>query len=343
MPEETIDMFDVDITTTGQTVRAASSLITQGKWRFWTLTMYSNMLAETCMVVPRNEDPIKGFQRRLERRRAEAIAQYIDSGFGTIPGSIILSAQEDAKFSYNSASKLVSFRKTPHSFLILDGQHRVYGFGLADKHLRVPVVIYSNLTREQECRLFLDINTKQRPVSTELILDIKRLAQDETPTEARKRDVFDLFATEADSPLMGLTSPHERQAGKISRVTFNQALRQIEHTFDIQAPPHQYPILSAYLHACKSRLRSKHAEDSLANPTLFKTLFSLFPAIAERVKLRYGDEYTADHFSEILVPVFNKVRGSALKKPPASVKELLNVFDRAVRSGFSISGNSTAA
>ena len=34
----------------------------------------------------------------------------------------------------------------PEAFLILDGQHRVYGFSLAKTSLRVPVVIYNNLT-----------------------------------------------------------------------------------------------------------------------------------------------------------------------------------------------------
>jgi DGQHR domain-containing protein len=76
------------------------SLVTQGKYRFYTLTMPSDVLADTCTVDMRAEKPISGFQRRLDIRRARDIATYIDSGFGTIPGSIVLSAQKDANLNY---------------------------------------------------------------------------------------------------------------------------------------------------------------------------------------------------------------------------------------------------
>lgn len=151
-----------------------ASLIIQGKHRFFTLSMPSDVLAETCIVEPRNEEPIVGFQRALDERRAQEIARYIDSGFGTIPSSIVLSAQEDAQLEYRRKTRTLSFAKTERAFLILDGQHRVFGFKLAASRLRVPVVIYNNLNRTEECRLFIDINTKQRPVPNELLLDIKR-------------------------------------------------------------------------------------------------------------------------------------------------------------------------
>jgi DGQHR domain-containing protein len=113
---------------TGDTISYTASLVRQGKYRFFTLTMPSNILAATCTVDKRIENPILGFQRRLDIRRAREIARYIDSGFGTIPGSIILSAQPEADFKYNRAKRTISFKKNPRAFLILDGQHRVYGF-----------------------------------------------------------------------------------------------------------------------------------------------------------------------------------------------------------------------
>lgn len=86
--------------------------------------MPSDVLAETCIVEPRNEEPIEGFQRALDERRARDIANYIDSGFGTIPSSIVLSAQTDADLQYRRTTRTLSFQKTPRAFLILDGQHR---------------------------------------------------------------------------------------------------------------------------------------------------------------------------------------------------------------------------
>src|ERR1700733_6377195 len=207
------------------------SLVTQGKHRFYSLTMPSEVLAKTCTVDTRVDNPLDGFQRRLDSRRAEEIARYIDEGMGTIPTSIVLSAQEEAELKYDRSKRSITFKVTPRSFLILDGQHRVFGFAKATTTLRVPVVIYNSLSRAEECRLFIDINTKQRPVPNELLLDIKRMAETETEVESLARDVFDLFANREDSPLRGLMSPSSKARGKLSRVTFNTALKPIFSTF----------------------------------------------------------------------------------------------------------------
>ena len=79
-------------TTTISTV----SLITQGKHKFYSFTMESDILAKVCFVISRDEDPTTGFQRNLDERRAREIADYIDNGLGTIPSSIVLSAQKEA-------------------------------------------------------------------------------------------------------------------------------------------------------------------------------------------------------------------------------------------------------
>jgi hypothetical protein len=157
--EEAEELADLD---TGKFESYAASLLSQGRHRFYTLAMPSDVLAETCVVDLRSKNPIDGFQRNLDKRRAQEIANYIDKGFGTIPTSIVLSAQKIASLNYTGAKRTLRFRKTPGAFLILDGQHRVYGFHEAESRIRVPVVIYNNLSRAEECRLFMDINTKQR-------------------------------------------------------------------------------------------------------------------------------------------------------------------------------------
>lgn len=232
----------------GGAVSYAARLIRQGKHRFYTLTMPSDVLAETCVVDTREENPDDGFQRVLDSKRAQEIADYIDTGFGTIPCSIVLSAQSEANLDYNSRTQVLRFKKTPRAFLILDGQHRVFGFKKAKARLRVPVVIYNGLRKAEEARLFIDINTKQRPVPNELLLDIKRMAETETDVEALLRDVFDLFAKDKDSPLLGLMSPSTRSRGKISRVTFNTALRPIWNAFAGNPAEFVYQALSSYLH-----------------------------------------------------------------------------------------------
>ncbi|TPN61711.1 DGQHR domain-containing protein [Mesorhizobium sp. B1-1-1] len=311
-------------------------LLSQGSHRFYTLAMPSQMLAETCVVDPRDENPLSGFQRVLDRRRAQDIAEYIDKGLGTIPGSIVLSAQPEAELEYVRKARTIRFKKTPRSFLIIDGQHRVFGFKMAKETLRVPVVIYNKLTRAEEARLFMDINTKQRPVPPELILDIKRLAETENDIEALLTDVFDAFNTDGNSPLFALLSPSEKSAGKISRVTFNQALKPIWSTFSDSDAQSVYVVLSAYLHACLAGLRGHGAADRITNPTLIKALMLTFPNVAQRVADRFEGEYTIANFEKVLAPLFRNTKKADFQKPGASHKALHETFRKALSSGFSL-------
>lgn len=326
------DGDDVSVEKIGGRLSYAARLITQGKHRFFTLTMPSDVLAQSCVVETRYDSPMEGFQRKLDEKRAQEIADYIDSGFGTIPSSIVLSAQPDAELAYVSTSQTLRFKKVPKAFLILDGQHRVYGFAKAQSKLRVPVVIYNGLTRSEEARLFIDINTKQRPVPNELLLDIKRLANDEDANLALLHDVFDMLNSEQDSPLLGLMSPAVRAKGRISRVTFNSSLNSIWQTIQDQTPEVLYGILRGYLAAWTPVLRASGAEENLTNATLFRALTLLLPRILERVSLRHGHAYTVDNFQEALGPVFSGLKKSRFKalgnSPVALYEEMKDRLER---------------
>lgn len=311
-------------------------LVTQGKHRFYTLVLPSHILAATCTVEARLENPIDGFQRLLDKKRARDIADYIDSGFGTVPSAIILSAQPRAQLHYDKKTSDLRFRNDPRSFLIIDGQHRVYGFNLATKSVMVPVVVYNKLTRAQECQLFMDINTKQRPVPPELLLDIRRLSETESAAEALLHNVFDLFSSDADSVLSGLLSPSERRKGKISRVTFNAALKSIDGAFVDAAPADVYQVLNAYLKACVCGLQFHGAQENIVNPALFKALILLFANVAERVSDRHGGHYTVQNFEEVLGPFFRRLKKSDLPKPATGHLALYETYRKTLSSGFSL-------
>lgn len=314
--------------------RYSVSLVTQGKHRFYTLTLPSEVLANTCFVTTRNEDPQMGFQRVLDGKRAQEIANYIDVGFGTIPTSIVLSAQPSADLKVVGRGKTLQFNDHPKAFLILDGQHRVYGFSLAKTSLRVPVVIYNNLGPRDESRLFIDINTKQRPVPNELLLDIKKLAEYENKTENLLGEVFDLFHSETSSPLLGLLSPHERVSNRISRVTFNAGLKQLLSAFAEAEPEYIYSALSSYLSAFIGGAKSIKAPDIIAKPTVFRAVMMLFPDAAQRVQDKYGKAYTRENFDEILTPMFDKIKPNLLKQPSNSQRDLHKALSDCLKTSF---------
>lgn len=259
------------------------TLITQGEHKFYSGTMEIDMIAITCSTNPREGDPLAGFQRTLDEGRALAIAEYIRSG-GTIPSSIILSAQSDAELSYNSKNKTIAFTESQRAFLILDGQHRVYGFRKLlneGSKYRVPVVIYNKLTPTQEARIFIDINTLQKPVPKELLLDIKRLAERESDDERMLDELFTNFETAADSYLLNKLSRTDKKKGKISKVTFYDSMKPILKEFNISNTDRLYRIINSFFFAAHdvSKDNKFDLSDVITKATLFKILVAHSRAI----------------------------------------------------------------
>ena len=317
-------------------LRFSTTQVTQGRHRLYTLTMPSDTLAKTCFVTSRVEDPQEGFQRVLDKARAEQIAAYIDSGFGTIPSSIVLSAQPEAELKVLGRGKTIEFRDSPRAFLILDGQHRVYGFSLAKTFLRVPVVLYNGLSRQDETRLFIDINTKQRPVPNELLLDIKRLADIENDNEQMLRELYDTFNERSESPLLGLMSPSAKATDRITRVTFNSAMKPLTGLFKDSSPDTVYQAVSAYLTAFQIGSAQMGTAGKITNPTVFRAVVALFRDVAQRVKDKYGADYTADKFFQVLEPMFSRLPKAAMANPGRSQRELQSAFSKALKVDFTL-------
>lgn len=312
------------------------SLITQNQYKFMSLTIPSNVLANTCFVTTRYDSPEEGFQRRLDEKKAKEIADYIDTGFGTIPNAIVLSAQSAAELVIKPGRRALKFKRHPKAFLVIDGQHRVWGYKLASSHLRVPVIIYQNLTRKQETRLFIDINTKQRPVPNELLLDIKHLADLEEGADSLWRELFNLFNQEPDSILLGLLSAHERAKGKLTRTSFNAAFSTISELVATKDAEELFPVFNSYLYAIKAGLGKIKAEELLINPNVFKATVAFFPEVASKVKDRFEGVYTTDNFIDVVDPVFGKVSKTKIASTTRSYKSLHEQLSSALARSFSL-------
>ncbi|CAM3727484.1 DGQHR domain-containing protein [Litorimonas haliclonae] len=313
------------------------SLVRQGKHQFYSFTMESDILSRTCFVVNREEDPEEGFQRELDKNRASEIANYIDQGLGTVPSSIILSAQEDANLEYNSRSKSITFRDIKKAFLIIDGQHRVFGFRLAKKAFRVPVIVYHNLSKTDESRLFIDINSKQKGVPPELLLDIKRMAEYENDLESFLREIFDALKEDQDGILYNRLSPAKKSQGKITRTTFNQATKNLVSIFGDKTPDEVAVILRNYLNAFyEVVLTTEKTKDKFFKPQVFRAICGFFLSVAANLKNKYGAIYTEANFRNILMPVSGAVRLSKINETTTAYKPLLEHFESTLNSGFTL-------
>lgn len=318
----------------GTELRYATSLVRQGAHTFYTLTIPSNILAACSFATTKDEKPSDGFQRVLDPKRAREIADYIDAG-GTIPSSIVLSAQSDCDFRSVDRSKTVAFKFGPHSFLIIDGQHRVFGFAMAKTAVRVPVVIYDNLSKETEARLFIDINTKQKPVPKELLLAIKGLARSESDVETTLGSVFDIFHSDNASALLGWTSSTKKAASKIDRVTFNAGLRPHLPLFDGKDIKYIYSIWNNYFMAVMSGLRRKGVDQALTKRTTFRAFCDIFPDVVQRVQDRYKAKYTPDNFLSVLEPVFG-LASTNFANPRATILDLSSDMKKRLTAGLTL-------
>jgi len=261
-------------------------------------------LLQSSFVSRRDDDPKAGFNRALVAPRAREIARYLDTEQSTIPSNIVLSAQTNAKLTYARGS--LSWTVGPDSFLVLDGQHRLFSMEHVDVDYPFAVAIFDGLSPQQEVRLFIDINTKQKGVPAALLLDIKQLAGTETSIEAQLRSLFDAVSTDPTSPLKGQLSPAAKKAGQISRVTFNNAVKKpLESGVlnQVSDEDDRARLVINYLTAARRTIQQSGAvHNNLTKATILQAFFEVFNEVVDQTLARDG-VLRADNMSETMQPL----------------------------------------
>lgn len=135
----------------------------------------ARLLTAISYAAVRRQDEEEGaVQRILNTSRIAGIKEFALQR-GDFPASIVLNWVGDALKTRGDA---ISIPSTPRSAQIIDGQHRVAGLKAAIEEkddigdLLIPVAIYNNLDTPQSARIFLSINTEQRPVPKSLVFDL---------------------------------------------------------------------------------------------------------------------------------------------------------------------------
>lgn len=254
---------------------------TQNGKTFYLAIFPKEILKNITFVSRREKNQLDGFQRNLNEARAKDIAKYFDEKNGVIPSPLILSAQENANLRYSNGT--ISFKNVPSSFMVLDGQHRLYGLLKTERDYSFPVAIFNELTTEDEVNLFIDINTNQKGVPATLLLDIRKLTGKENSLEAKQRYLFDEL--NKDSVMAGMFSPFKSQVGKITRVAFNKATKDfIENS--ILSKMDDQKILRAlknYLEASDCILNdTKSQRARLNNSMIFRSMLAVANDVIEQ-------------------------------------------------------------
>jgi DGQHR domain-containing protein len=287
---------------------------TQNGKSFLLTSIKSDILKQVCFVSRKKENQLRGFQRLLNPKRAKDIATYLDNFKGIIPTVLVLSAQSSANISFDTKKQLVSFDVLKDSFLVIDGQHRLYGLVEAKGIYEIPVVIFNSLSISEEVRLFIDINTTQKGVPTSLILDIKNQAGTETKIEERQRILFEKL--NSDSVMAGYLLPNESKTGKISRVVFNSSTKEVFVNSPVSDFDDEiiFKTVQNYLEAFDRVFKETGSSDARLNKAVFfKAAFVLFREICERCLTRYKSlriESLVDYLRPISQIDYSKYTGS---------------------------------
>lgn len=145
----------------------------------------SEVIERSRVDIQSAENP-KGYQRALQPSRVRSIARYVDRGEGLLPTSLGLNIRNGAWFEEDSPGS--SYGKLHFSeeepWWVWEGQHRSGGVAeairLAASRKRkpeelgydLPVTFSIGFSRDEEMDLFDIVNSKQRPVPTNLVASI---------------------------------------------------------------------------------------------------------------------------------------------------------------------------
>lgn len=263
----------------------------------------ADIIYKSSRVTRAEEDPEKGYQRFLNETRAKHIANYLDQG-NAIPGAIILSAKKEAGIRFDEEKEEISFNLIPDSFMVIDGQHRLYGAQFCEKRIELPVAILLNLELEDEVRYFLDINGQQRGVPRALRLEVEKfLVEEDSPEQFRIKLAHKLNESPT-SPLVGLISPTKSVTGKLSQVPFKSSIEpllklpQIKPlTFD-----QKYKLFENFLNALYKNLELRGFEKKITNSAFFQAVFAAFPEILHLTRENQGD-FKIGSFAKTIEPL----------------------------------------
>lgn len=131
-------------------------------------------------------DDDDGYQRLVIKKRLTEIEHFINDKGGYFPNSVILNIntkrEEPLHFdrlqcthdSKISEPVILHLPRQYHSAFVIDGQHRLYGYSNTKYKATnsIPVVAFENLLQKQQVDLFVQINSKQQPVSQNLLTTI---------------------------------------------------------------------------------------------------------------------------------------------------------------------------
>lgn len=207
--------------------------VNQKEHSFKLTALPAGLLTRISYAAVRRKDVEDGaVQRVLNNARIAGIKDFALK-MGDFPASIVLNW-----IGGNLATKngRIEIPDKPRVAQIIDGQHRVAGLKSAieendaARHYEIPVAIYEGLDTSNSARIFISINTEQRPAPKSLVFDLYGVTASDLmdPAAIRASDIVSHLSSE-EQPYEGwIKLPNQdRQRGGVALSTAVTAVKPL--------------------------------------------------------------------------------------------------------------------
>lgn len=210
-----------------------------GGHRYYSFSIEPERLLKIGYVLHRNEankNMMPTYQRLIKKKRLIDVQKFINNG-GYFPNSLIISIDSGGKGlqfdvsgtkveGAHSRLGVLHLPKKYRSAYIIDGQHRLYGYSDSDYATTdsIPVVAFVDLDRQEQIKLFMDINENQKAVPKTLRVTLNAdMLWDSTDYNERRQalrsKVAQMLGEEETSPLLGRVVIGEDEKSLVKCIT----------------------------------------------------------------------------------------------------------------------------
>jgi DGQHR domain-containing protein len=182
----------------------------------------------------------KAYQRQIIRKKIDELVQYYEQcrqarDLPSIPGAVIISADEHLKFEPSESGSAVGTLKVPEREGILraiDGQHRLLALH-ADRErfegedFTVPAIIFDRLPEDHVVQMFVTINAKHTRLNASHLVSLsgRQLYRDDNLAAAHA--IVRALNDREDSPLYGEIKLLGVGRGRVAQAPLAQELKKL--------------------------------------------------------------------------------------------------------------------
>ena len=182
--------------------------IIQNSTEMFLFSMNSNQLSDLCTYDSRSASNPNGIQRSLQTGRAKKIAEYVGEASNISCSGIVTNLGPDVEVIEDDDvlnTVLLLFPDSHGDYMkVIDGQHRLEGLKLNDSvSFELPVIALNKVPREYAAKVFADLNSYQKPVSSVHLLELEDQMNSLKTVEKRALAIAHELNIDSDSPLIG--------------------------------------------------------------------------------------------------------------------------------------------